>query len=543
MSDALLRSLVGPKVYARGVAYHDERRVEILSIDDRRVLARVRGSEAYRVELHSAKGRPGGACDCPAFEDAGFCKHLVAVALSVTEALDAGTPPADRLSAARRYLQAQGVDALVDRLLRQALRDEALLAEIELDAADAEEDEAALAGRYRAMIDEACDGGGYVNWRGARDYAEGIGEVLERLQGLIDSGRAALVVTLLDHLFDEMEEAYEDVDDSEGEVSGVLSRAVDIHLEACRKAPADPLALAAALLERELNCDWAAFEGAVAIYFEVLGPRGVAEYRRLATAAWDAAGAERPWGLRAILDGFAKEEGDLDARIALRKGDLKTPRGYVEIAALLSEGGRADEALRWLEEGLWCFEDKPDERLHSFAAELMAKANRSAEAETLLWDAFTRWPSLHLYKELQRACPEAGPRIERALGILRQPKAGSDRVEFFRSPPIVLLEIRIEEGLFDAAWETADAYDIGDMRLEALAEASAASHPERATAAYEKLIESRVRTGGAPSYDAAIRLIQRRAITGRESQAAYLADLAVRHKARRTFIPRLEALR
>lgn len=110
-------------------------------------------------------------------------------------------------------------------------------------------------------------------------------------------------------------------------------------------------------------------------------------------------------------------------------------------------------------------------------------------------------------------------------------------------PARVILEVQMAEGLIDGAWETVETHDVGELRLEALANASVASHPGRAAAAYERLIEARLRTGGAANYDQALALIKRRAVASPEPQTDYLAGLAIRHKAKRTFIPRLAALR
>ena len=85
---------------------------------------------------------------------------------------------------------------------------------------------------------------------------------------------------------------------------------------------------------------------------------------------------------------------------------------------------------------------------------------------------------------------------------------------------------------------------MGENRLGALAKRSITSHPRKAAAAFGLLAESRVESGGAGNYDAAIRLIRRRgeACADPTDQAAFVADLRRRHKARRTLIQRLQTL-
>src|SRR5665213_1505181 len=79
----VLRHLAGDAAYARGAAYAREDRVRIVSIGPAEVHAHVTGTEVYRATIEGDGRRIAGACDCPAFEDRGFCKHLVAVALTV----------------------------------------------------------------------------------------------------------------------------------------------------------------------------------------------------------------------------------------------------------------------------------------------------------------------------------------------------------------------------------------------------------------------------------------------------------------------------
>ena len=99
---------------------------------------------------------------------------------------------------------------------------------------------------------------------------------------------------------------------------------------------------------------------------------------------------------------FLERDGDVVARIALRAKDLSSPWSYLQLAEFCAEQGREDEALRWAEEGIWIFEDgRPDERLVLFAAGLLSKAGRKADAEAHVRRVFEKAPSLHLYIRLR----------------------------------------------------------------------------------------------------------------------------------------------
>ena len=85
-----LRALAGEKVFARGAEYHRDRLVEVLALEPGRVLAQVSGNEEYRTG-HGTQ--IGGECSCPAIEDWGFCKHIVAAALAANAVGGAASGP------------------------------------------------------------------------------------------------------------------------------------------------------------------------------------------------------------------------------------------------------------------------------------------------------------------------------------------------------------------------------------------------------------------------------------------------------------------
>lgn len=80
----------GTKCHARGMAYAEQGQVGILAIAHDRVIAEAFGTETYSLRLTGSGERIGGQCSCPAFDDAGFCKHMVAAMLVTNALLEAG---------------------------------------------------------------------------------------------------------------------------------------------------------------------------------------------------------------------------------------------------------------------------------------------------------------------------------------------------------------------------------------------------------------------------------------------------------------------
>lgn len=563
---AALRDVAGEKVFARGAAYHEDERVEIVTFDRARVLARVIGSEVYRCELVGAGKKFSGECSCPAFSDWGFCKHLVATALAANS-LGSGAleQASSRFAKIREHLRARGVEGLVEMVLGLAERDPSLLRELELSAAVAGADDKTVFAQFKKAITEATRTHGFVEYSKMRGWVQGIESVLGRIAGLIDSGRATLVLRLLDHFFARMDEALNNIDDSDGGGGGVYATACEIHLAACRQAKPDPTTLARALFAREVDSDWEFFHGASEAYEDILGDVGLAEYRRLASKAWQEIKSLRATGrqvqddqfsaryaLGAILERFAEREGDVDGVIAIRTKDLSTAYDYLGIAQLCLDHAREREALKWTEEGLWQFEDNPDERLMFFASDLYRRIGRGEDADKLLWRTFERHPSIALYEQLKSAAGTdrmlADAVRDRALAWLRAQvgkPVGRSGMRW-SSPTEILIRLAMAEGLLTDAWMVVNGHGCNDQLLERLAEASEHSHPAEALKAYAYRVERMVGLGGQSNYEYAHRIIGRMRLLreglGETMQhAAFLDDLRSRHKAKRNFMKLLAA--
>jgi len=563
-----LRDVAGDKVFERGVAYFEDGQVEIITVDRTRVVAEVVGSETYRTELVGTGRDFSGDCSCPAFPEWGFCKHLVATAL----AANAVTPEAvasteSRIEKIRRHLRGMGIEPLVGMITGLAARDPALMSELELAAAIEADDDAALLARFKKTITEATRISGFLDYRAAPGWAQGVRTLLDRIEKLIDRGRTHLVLELLDGLFARLEAALQSGDDSNGEIGGAFGRACEIHRAACAMVKLDPIALARDLFAREVETDWDFFAGASEAYADSLGETGLAEYRRLAEAAWRKTKPRRAGGtqildtefgrrhqLRAILESFAERDGDLDRRIALRAQDLASSYDYLGIAQLCLEQGRDAQALKWAEDGLWQFEDNPDARLIVFTADLYRKTERQADAEKLLWRGFERQPSRHLYDRLrgvsQRDRRAATDVRDRAVALLQAAATGetSGGRPHWASPARLMLDIMMTDGMLNEAWDFVGSHGCPDDVLQALAAASEQSHPTEALQAYRHRVERLIGLGGNGNYDAAFKLIARMApIRTRLGQAsehtAYVADLMAQHKAKRNFIKLLSGKR
>lgn len=108
-------------------------------------------------------------------------------------------PAPSRFAKIREHLRTKGVERLVEMVVGFAERDPSLLQELEFSAAAATADDKTLFAQFRKAITEATRTGGYIEYGEMREWVKGIESVLDRIAGLIENGRAALVLRLLDH--------------------------------------------------------------------------------------------------------------------------------------------------------------------------------------------------------------------------------------------------------------------------------------------------------------------------------------------------------
>jgi len=543
-----VRRIAGERSFARGEAYLRNGQATLLSVTEDRILAEVTGTESYRVELSGRGHSIGGSCTCRAFEDYGFCKHMVATALAANASDGDGNSALDRIRAHLRELEPGALVAMIVELAEQDLT---LLHRLESAAALTQADDKTLESSLRKAIDRATRTGGYLEYHQVGDWAAGVEAVLDNIATLASSGRSGLALSLIEYVLRRIERAVESIDDSNGDGGALMHRVQEIHLTAVMSARPDPVKLARALFARETEGVYDTFYGAAETYAEALGETGLTEYRRLASEVWsklpvrmgkqraDQVQATDGFRVAAILDHFAEQDGDVELRIAIRAKDLSSPWRYLELAQFCQQQHRMQEALRYAEEGLWMFEDDaPDERLVSFAVELLRKVGRKEDAAAHLWRAFERRPIFEMYGQLCKL--EGRTARARALTVLEagvvRPRAGS-----WGNPVDLLVRVLIHEKMFDEAWTAVQRHGVSEEVKEALVRATETIRPNEAIAFYAAKVEKLALSGSGNSYDEAAKLIRRSAkLRNPAEHARYLADIKDRFRRRRNFMKLLD---
>jgi uncharacterized Zn finger protein len=252
VTEESLRALAGDTVFVQALALADK--VTGLRADGPMVEATVDGvAVSVRFLKHGIDAR----CGCPLTTP---CPHAFAAAVALVRTGEDGEPT----PALFEVLRLQNPEWLAARLAELAAADPALAARL-LEAAD-DADVLGVVADLRADFDEALgelerdarDSGPYDEWYPDTDDLE---ELLDEAEALVDDAPDA-VRELADHVIGLIEQVL-DVENCYGEdMTEALTRAEDLHLDACRAGSPDPVLLAERLVSGALNSGWGSLASA-----------------------------------------------------------------------------------------------------------------------------------------------------------------------------------------------------------------------------------------------------------------------------------------
>ncbi|MEU5638389.1 SWIM zinc finger family protein [Streptomyces milbemycinicus] len=506
-SEPTLRALAGSRSFERGLGYLDA--VSGVEVGDGWVTASVHGTERYEVELTlDGPGGLSGECDCPYGMEGNFCKHLVALGLTVLaqrESLPRQRKAArDRAQDLDGWLSGLSKDELLALVREQLGEDRQLRRRLELRAASARGDLAAVRARIRDLLDISPFAQyGYVEYADARAYADQAGQAVSAIGALTGSGRADDAIPLAREAMKLLADAVENVDDSDGWLGQVGTDLAEAHLEACRAACPDPEELARWLVGHALgDVDDGLTDIDPLDYEEILGEEGMAVLQKLAVEAWR--GNRRGWAEKYLMERLAKAGGDVDAVIAVHAADL-SPNGHTHlvIAHELDTARRPDEALRWAERGIQDARDLAavDTALVDYLCDRYAQADRRPDAVALRRDHFGARRTLLAYQQLRAAARAAdcwSAEREGALALLR---ADAEQQQHSRYGGPALIDALLDDKDIDAAWQAATETGAHDQQWLTLADQARPTRPADALRVYRRLTEPLTKQTGNAVYE------------------------------------------
>jgi len=348
-------------------------------------------------------------------------------------------------------------------------------------------------------IHEAVTVNGFVSWRHAHEYEEGIEALIPIFEEMIENGDGEDSRHLIELTMRLMERNWPKADDSSGGLSFVFKNLQNLHLRACETFSSDLKELAQHLFTWAMKSDYDAFHDAPRRYAKVLGVEGMSELRRLVKAKFSLVPVLRPdtdakgrsddhfritdWALQ-----LAEESGDLNQIIHVLNRDLSSPYSFLKIAENCRNHGREDLALKWAEDGIASFETKRrDSRLFTFLSFAYSKAGRHEDALKFMWVNFINSGHHYLeeYENLKIVAEAADTWPEWREKALTHVKEG--RYHTHEPGADILIKILLWEGKLAPAAETANENGCSVFVWDALAKALAETKPKEAYHAYENL--------------------------------------------------------
>jgi uncharacterized Zn finger protein len=545
-TEADIKGAADPRSFERGLDYLHS--VDDLEVTESRITATVFGNHEYRVRLAFGDGELDADCTCPFGREGAFCKHCVAVAMSVLE-LGQDLPELIETTKAGRaelesWLESLSKKELLAELLALLDEDRDLRRRLELRAASVNADAAAVRRAVGELI--ALPRPGYVEYDQAYEYADGVRQAAEGIGGLIEAGDAAEAIEIAREAIERVTDAFEYVDDSSGAIADAAYELLDVHLRACQAAPPGPVSLAGYLCYQLLQRSDYGINPDLADYAGLLGEEGIAAVRERVAAAY----AENPgnWRARSLLESIAKAEGDVDTVVAVYAANLDGRGwGHLRIAEELDEAGRGDEALGWAERGVR-EAAHPDQRLVDYLAGRYAAAGRADDVLRLRRDRFQAERTLGTYQALREAATICGvwpeERGEALVLLGRDARRWAAQHSWAWDGP-VLVDALLDDGDLDAAWVAAKDTASEAQRLR-LADASVTARPADALAVYLAAISGlKSMTGDRVYHKIAGLLLSARAcheaLGTADKFRGYLAALRTDQKRKRNLMKVLDA--
>jgi hypothetical protein len=473
----------------------------------------------------------------------------------------------------REHLASMTHEQLIDEVMDRAAGDAAYARSMTIRAGQASGNiDPAI---YRRAIADALRSGSAARRDRPRTSGRWANDVLDAISpvvALLDDGHGDVVIGICEYALGRVEKLMGRVDDSSGWFAEIVAQLELTHLRACRTASPDPVKLARRVFVWDAESGWDIFAGYAEKYQDVLGPDGLAEVQRLATEFWD--GLPAPTGrgfdrapgafrVSRTLRDLAEVAGDVDAKVQVMSRDLSHPYHFLQIADVLAEAGREDDALAWAERGLDVDHEidhmRHDTRVDDFVLERYVADDRGDEAMSLLWRRFAEAPVVDQYARLKQWAERLGEweqHHDDALHTVRShadarakepaPNAHMRNIGARPATHDPVVQVLVIDGDLDQAWDVAREHGCSEWAWRTLADASRTDRPLDAAKVYEREIDELVGQKTTRTYeDAVTRVDDLRnlyLLADRQDLFDEFADgLRREHAAKRKFIGLLDA--
>lgn len=195
------------------------------------------------------------------------------------------------------------------------------------------------------------------------------------------------------------------------ELAELAHRVLSTHARACAETTPDPVRLADWLLDLQLRHPDAP-DVSLSAYTDALDDEGLAHYRERAvtlfeplpvigfgeTGRYDRA----RWALLRVMEELAEYSEDVDLQLLVLSKDLSSGWHYLQVATVLRDNARSEEALEWVERGLRAVGGRGAAlRLIDLAVEEHLRRGSPQRAVQVCREAFFARPNLDVYLKMR----------------------------------------------------------------------------------------------------------------------------------------------
>ncbi|MFV9615529.1 MAG: hypothetical protein ACNYZG_06205 [Gammaproteobacteria bacterium] len=552
-NDYLIR-LAGKPAFNRGMGYFKEGHVLGLKQNGSRVTAEVEGSEIYLVTLKWTSSQLDGACDCPASEGFDFCKHCVAVALTLREAQAEQNKLAQGGTEKRikAFLLKQDKEKLADWLLELIEAESALLqqwsmrADRDLGIVDVK----ALKKRITAAIPYNRN---LYRYKQVRNYFAQAEIMADQLSEMAEQLPAEDTLKLVDYALQRINRALETIDDSGGFRYVAIETLHIAHINACNRLDWPKKKIANYLLDLLFSEQQDFYPDIPASYADALGDSGMTLFNSTLQAKWDAlpplkqgADYDEKWPylqLQYMLEQQATLSNDNRAIIKLRQKTATDLYNYQDLAERHLEIGDYDGVKTWLEKCRKHSEKDYHFRTQRIQISLARARELWPEALEQQWTLYTKSQKLDDYLAVLELSEKAGDSQDwqkEAIQFLKKQLQSKTRARWENTTTDNLLEIYLYHKAFEEALALVTKEQVNPTLLLTLAW-DINNQPEKAFPLFQQVIENKISLTNNNAYKDAIKLLQEmtekmQTRIQKQKMKELLEQLRQKFRAKRNFI-------
>ncbi|GAB2837669.1 hypothetical protein [Lentzea nigeriaca] len=231
------------------------------------------------------------------------------------------------------------------------------------------------------------------------------------LQSLLVTDPGPELVGLIEQIVTQLADGVASTRRHRVELAELAHRVLGTHARACAQTRPDPVRLADWLLDLQLRHPDAP-DVSLAAYADALDEEGLSHYRERAVTLFELLPVigfgetgrydRERWALLRIMEELAEYTDDVDLQLLVLSKDLSSGWHYLQVATVLRDNGRGDEALDWVDRGLHAVGGRGAAlRLIDLAVEEHLRRGSPPRAVEVCKQAFFARPNLDVYLKIR----------------------------------------------------------------------------------------------------------------------------------------------